>query len=39
MLRWDKNPLGFWVRNVGAFIIRIESWGPLYYSYKKEPQT
>ena len=25
--------------NVGAFIIRIGFWGPLYYKYDKEPQN
>ena len=23
--------------NIGALIIRIGFWGPIYYSYKKEP--
>ena len=25
--------------NIGASIIRIEFWGPLYYIYNKEPQN
>ena len=25
--------------NMGALIIRIRFWGPLYYSYNKEPQN
>ena len=24
---------------IGASIVRIEFWGPLYYSYNKEPQN
>ena len=25
--------------NIGALIIRIRCWGPLYYQYNKEPQN
>ena len=25
--------------NIGAFIIRVGLWGPLYYNYNKEPPT
>ena len=25
------------LRSIGAFIIRIGLWGPLYYNYEKEP--
>ena len=27
-----------YMRNIGALIIRIGFWGPLYYKYNKEPQ-
>ena len=37
---FDVPPLGSTrLYNIGALIIRIGFWGPLYYNYKKEPQT
>ena len=33
--RWP--PQGRHRGNIGALIIRIEFWGPLYYNYNKEP--
>ena len=29
--------VSFWWSKVGALIIRIRFWGPLYYNYNKEP--
>ena len=26
-----------WAHNVGALLVRIGCWGPLYYNYNKEP--
>ena len=29
--------MGFKVNNIGALIIRMGFWGPLYYNYNREP--
>ena len=35
--RWLELPLGG--VNLGASMLRIGFWGPLYYNYDKEPQN